>query len=242
MNQEERDFLAKKLINLALFYGKYDLTKNAVMQFINVLETFYNKSCIDYENALNNYCADSLNKYFPSPSQLKQYLIPNPSSRDQAQEIAQRCFGAIKKFGYTKPGQAKEYIGDLGWKLIERRGGWYFHCTETNNSDIPILTAQFRDILQVYVIQGNIDDREFFDKAQIAFKEVPILIKEIPEDKFLDENKIQQKKEDDINRYLKLLKEKNNKPKHDPIDIEKAKEIALIRFKDAFGEKNDVPK
>lgn len=167
MNQDERNILAKELINLALFYGKNDLTSLAVSQYLAVLDRFYNKSLQSYLSALDLYLNDGGNKYFPSPAQLKPYLEPKASSRDQALEIAQRCFGAIKKFGYNKPNEAKDYIGEVGWRLIQNRGGWYFHCTEIMERDIPNLTAQFRDTLQTYVNQGNLPDATFFDKARI---------------------------------------------------------------------------
>lgn len=229
MNQQERDDLAKKLINLALFYGKYDLTKNAVMQFINILESFYNKSYIDYENALNNYSAEASNKNFPAPSQLKQYLFPNSSSRQQAQEIAQRCFGAIRKFGYTKPVQAKEYIGELGWRLIERRGGWSSHCCNTQESDIPILTAQFRESISVYVDQGITNDQLFFDKVGLtSSKENVLMIEQKPKEN---------EKEQPLEKPQKLILEIKRpiKRNEQDFDINKAKEEAIARFTATYG-------
>lgn len=228
MNQQERDDLAKKLINIALFYGNYDLTKSAVIQYINILELFYNKSYIDYVNALNSYSAETSNKNFPAPSQLKQYLFPSSSSRQQAQEIAQRCFGAIRKFGYTKPVQAKEYIGELGWRLIERRGGWNSHCTETRESDVPILTAQFRESIGVYIEQGKITDEVFYDKVGlISSKDNILMIEQKPKEN---------EKEHIVEKPQKIILEiKRSAKKNESVfNLEQEKEEAIARFKAHF--------
>jgi len=165
MNQQERDLLADKIVECAYYYGKNDLTKNDISLFINILNKFYNLEIHEYINIFDQYMFDVKNKTFPNASSLRAYTQNKKvSSIQKANEVAQRIFGSIKKFGYTKPNEARNFIGEEGWKLIQNRGGWYSFCESTMDYQIPTLTAQFRDTLFNYFEYGNISDEQFFEK------------------------------------------------------------------------------
>lgn len=160
--------------------------------------------------AYKTYRRDPRNKTNPLPSAIRSLVQPKANARDQAQEIAHRCFGAIKKFGYTKPEQARGYIGELGWRLIERRGGWYNHCAYTQESEIPILTAQFRDSLTSYVEQGSVsDDLYFANSGLIGNSEIGKLIEPSKEGSRSKDPDIllNEKKDKAINILLGQMKE-----------------------------------
>ncbi|WP_289460478.1 hypothetical protein, partial [Klebsiella pneumoniae] len=68
------------------------------------------------------------------------------SPATKAQEVSGRIREAISKFGYANQQDAREYIGSLGWKVVERFGGWIYLC-ENHGLDLNPLTffAQARD-------------------------------------------------------------------------------------------------
>jgi hypothetical protein len=63
-----------------------------------------------------------------------------------ARELAERIAGAIRRFGYTQPRRAEEFLGAAGWLTIEKLGGWQNICESTDTDDLPVLKAQWREI------------------------------------------------------------------------------------------------
>jgi hypothetical protein len=142
--REEREQFAKSLILTCRCFDK-EISIDLVQLFMCDLEDLpFNLTM----QGLSMYRLDKKNRTWPRIGDLRAYADPSPiDSREQASEIAQKCFGAIRKFGWTKSQEAREFIGEEGWEVIQRRGGWQAHCESTLEREVPILTAQFRDSL-----------------------------------------------------------------------------------------------
>ncbi len=54
------------------------------------------------------------------------------------QDIATRIEKAIGMFGYTQPGRAEQYIGEMGWLVVQQCGGWGYIAGSANSDGIPI--------------------------------------------------------------------------------------------------------
>jgi hypothetical protein len=196
----------KEAIYLTAQYYGLDMRADVLAMYAEDLADLPPQAVLD---AYKAYRRDPANIKPPLPAQIRRMLNPEANNKQHAQEIAQRCFGAIRKFGYTKPQQAKEYIGELGWRLIERRGGWFSHCQNTMESDIPILTAQFRDSLTSYVEQGERQDSEYFNKARIEFNETTKLLPEMPKCETLTDEELNVRKQEVLKSFMEELKKKN---------------------------------
>ena len=175
MSPQERDILAKAITNLAFFYGKTDLTKVAIVQMIDGFDYFFRKDFNAYSEALEEYSKDKSNRFFPSLSQLRPYLEDYEADpKQEAQEIALRCFSAISNYGYTKGKEAEKFIGPIGWEAIGQRGGWQWFCETTMIRDIPTLTAQMREGLISVVIKNRQEKRN--ETFQIEKKHLNLAI------------------------------------------------------------------
>lgn len=128
LSQQERDQLALQLFEMALFYGKSDLTRESVTATINLYESFFRRTLTEYLDAIRSYMADQKNIQFPAPARLRPYLDKELDDDSKAVEVASRVVAAVSRFGYTWPSEAKNYIGDLGWEAVQRFGGWTFVC------------------------------------------------------------------------------------------------------------------
>ncbi len=155
LNQSERNSLAQQLLNLSVFYGKFDLTKEQISTYISVLENHFKKDYNTLVGALENYSKDSKNKFFPAPANLTQYLNPEMSPDAQANEIASKIRQAISDIGYVSPSRAKLFIGESGWQVVQRSGGWQYLC-ENHGASLSPLTfyAQSRDTAKS-IIENN---------------------------------------------------------------------------------------
>lgn len=169
MTNEEKKLIKQAIVLNAQYYG-LELRPQIVAIFAQELEDLPAQAILD---AYKAYRRDPANRTNPLPAKIREMIKPQASEKQIAQEIAMRCFGAIRKYGWTKPQQAREYIGELGWRLIERRGGWQAHCESTMEREIPTLTAQFREALTTYVEQGNSSDFDFFGESVLNYSQEP---------------------------------------------------------------------
>jgi len=53
-------------------------------------------------------------------------------------EIASKIVKAISKFGSTNHKAAREYIGELGWSVVDLDGGWGTICRSTESQVISL--------------------------------------------------------------------------------------------------------
>lgn len=183
MNQEQRNILGKKITSSAAFYGKMDLTKEQISLQIDVMVEHFGRDGLEkILNAIDSYVFDSKNKTFFSPATLRPYLNPELSVDAKANEVANRIRSAIGKYGWPNPNEARAYIGELGWKVVDRAGGWSYIC-ENHGLDLNPLTffAQSRDSAKALLESASIGE---FDKPiGIEFKKTK------PDDISLNEKK-----------------------------------------------------
>lgn len=89
------------------------------------------------------------------------------SPQDKGREVADRIWTAISKFGGYQPEKAKEFIGDLGWLVVEMSGGWSDVCN-VELSDEGIRKAQWRGSAEVYAKKGGLGEAPTFDKPGLV--------------------------------------------------------------------------
>lgn len=128
---------------LADLCGK-ELSRDLVALYDQLLKDLgYDKLC----QALENIIATRGDRDpFPSPATIRGRLQPTADDDGLAIDAATRIAGAISKFGYCNPADAQEFIGELGWAVVEREGGWAKICERVTTNQIPSLKAQWRDL------------------------------------------------------------------------------------------------
>jgi hypothetical protein len=98
--------------------------------------------------ALRELNREKNRRTLPLPADVFAKLNPENTSLESARIAANNIIAAIPKFGHTNPTRAKEFIGDLGWLVVERMGGWHLVCQESDVSTIQIRLAQMRDLAE----------------------------------------------------------------------------------------------
>lgn len=142
--QERKSLIAKTLLDMARFYA-FDLGERQLEMYVDVLINF---PFDEFHSATKMYIVDPKNTKFPIPphSIISKTTRFEADDESKANEIAGRIHEAVSKFGWPSPGRAKEYIGELGWRVVESYGGWNYIC-ENLGTQISISTfrAQCRD-------------------------------------------------------------------------------------------------
>ncbi len=137
--------ISKMLIEMARFYS-YELGERQLEMYVDVLSQFPEDQVL---NAGRSYVRDIKNKTFPMPphSILKDSLPKEASNDALAKEAAARLIESVRKFGYNRRQDAREYIGELGWRAVERFGGWHGICMDLGvGMSVDTFYAQVREL------------------------------------------------------------------------------------------------
>jgi hypothetical protein len=98
-------------------------------------------------------------RFFPMPVEIREIALG--STKDEALEAANRIVEAMHRFGWPNPDRAKAFIGELGWRVVEREGGWTALCSNCDAERLPTLKAQWRELAAATLrrSEAGIDNR-----------------------------------------------------------------------------------
>lgn len=138
-----------KLLELAMFYEKV-LSDDQVQLYGKYL---YEKLTVqELDQAIRLYFDNPQNEFFPQPISKLVALIKNPiQDQDMANEVASKLCSALSKYGPDSWERARDYIGELGWLVASKLGGWSYLCQTLTNSEMQIFRAQARDLAKTQI-------------------------------------------------------------------------------------------
>lgn len=139
MNQRER--ISEILIALAEYYEK-PLTE---LQLAMYVEDLLELDADHLLEAVKRYRKDPANEFFPKPAKLISMVLPTENLEADARDAAGRMVAAVSKFGPYQNAKAREYIGPLGWTVVDRQGGWEEVCSKLTYDNMGQMQAQWRE-------------------------------------------------------------------------------------------------
>lgn len=83
---------------------------------------------------------------FPSISEIRKVVEPEVSERDDAVTVSSLIYKAVAKVGPYQAALAREAIGEIGWLIVEREGGWMAVCESVTFDNAGMYKAQWRDM------------------------------------------------------------------------------------------------
>lgn len=139
--------IKKLLIGLAETFGT-TLSEQRLGLYANVL-----KNCApeDVERAIGEILTDPAQKFFPLPAMILEHVAPQVKPDHEAVEAANRIVQAIADIGYYRQDDAKLFIGELGWLVVQREGGWQGLCESVTADQLPARKAQWRELAKALI-------------------------------------------------------------------------------------------
>lgn len=157
MTKQESVVVGEAWLSLAQIYGK-ELQAPALKIILHAISDLDKNAVMA---ALGKWAAVSKQGRHPYPIEIREMVNPTIDEDSIARETASRVMSAVRQFGYTRPTEAKVYIGDLGWRIVARYGGWQTLCDELGVSlDVGTFQAQVRDLaksLRQFAKAGELD-------------------------------------------------------------------------------------
>lgn len=142
-NQNLKEQLGEIIFALGEYYDK-KLTATQIEMYVEDLMVLKPDELVF---AIKKYRTIPENHFFPLPAKLIALVTPKENTElDLGREVAGRIIQAVSKFGHNNSTSACEFIGDLGWKVVQRNGGWAAICSELNENNKGIMQAQMRDL------------------------------------------------------------------------------------------------
>lgn len=174
MNENERMKVGEYWLALAQMYGK-DFSK---MTLKISLDSVNDLNFQDVINFLSEWPKTTKSQRAPFPSEIRENILKKASVDSIANESATRIRLAIKKYGWPDPENARNYIGEIGWSVVERCGGWEYVC-ENHGVDLNPLTfhAQARDIAKAIIdlnSTGNLNNTPMLENKDVKMLDIKI--------------------------------------------------------------------
>jgi len=88
-------------------------------------------------------------KFFPTVAEIRKAAGGSGLSDDgQAREAASLIVRGVRTYGSIRHTErVKEFLGELAWAVVERRGGWELVCESMySNAVVPTVEAQLREL------------------------------------------------------------------------------------------------
>ena len=89
---------------------------------------------------------DPKNRTFPIPAIIRDRIKPADLDEHEARDAASRIVTAVSSYGPYQYERAKAFIGELGWFVVKRQGGWTAVCLMLTRENQSTLQAQWRDL------------------------------------------------------------------------------------------------
>lgn len=194
MTTEERQAVGLAWADVAELIGS-KITRQQISRMIDQIEHLDPAKVVAF---LGRWLATSKARQLPLPIDVLEALGDKRSPRTEAVEAAGRVIESVKKFGWQQSQKAREYIGELGWKGVERLGGWPYLCENLGTSKLPVtmMQAQLRDSCEAMITRG-----------EAGISEAPALPAPILKSSLLEEAA---KRFDGVNPFEKMLENKTS--------------------------------
>lgn len=112
----------------------------------------------DLKQAFMVYRNTAKDRRLPLPADLVR-ILEGETQNDQSIgiEVAGRIITAINRFGAYGWKEAKEYIGEVGEKVVETQGGWGALC-ELKTDEVNTRQAQLRDLARSMLEKSKVSE------------------------------------------------------------------------------------
>lgn len=138
--------IKKMIVITSQYYGR-PINDDVVKMY---LDDLHNMDFNDVVVAMKRYRMDPRNKSMFLPAHIRELIAPSVKPIDLARDTALRIKNAITKFGSWNQREARAFVGDAAWRVVERFGGWQYLCENlgTNALRGDTFMAQCRDAVE----------------------------------------------------------------------------------------------
>ena len=143
--------LKKMLLGMAEVYGDV-FSELRLETYCNMLRDI---PIHRLSQAIQEILANPNQRRMPLPAEIRARASGEVSSDQEAVLASNRIVEAMHKFGYPNPTEARRFMGELAWSVVESEGGWESLCERTTADHLPALKAQWRELAKAIQARGK---------------------------------------------------------------------------------------
>jgi hypothetical protein len=147
-----KEEFVKKLSMVAVL-ANFKLTEDIANLFTDAVESYgFDKAT----KALVELAIDvKPNRGFISVKDIIDKINPSIGLNEsqKASDLASTIIGAVTRYGYNNSEKARQVIGEVGWHVVQRRGGWENFCEFLTLDNMRTTEAQIREELKSVIFQ-----------------------------------------------------------------------------------------
>lgn len=152
MTHDQKQRLKSLIATINLYYGRQPLLDAVILMQVSDMEDL---EFDDVTRAFDSYRKNPKNRVPPLPADIRNLIQPAQTDEQLAIDSASRIVQAITKYGYTNPDRAKRFIGELGWEIVRREGGWENLCERLRDHEIGMFKAQTRELAKSLISRSR---------------------------------------------------------------------------------------
>lgn len=154
MTEEDKLKTLKKLVVQNLTFYDAPINEVKVQMFAAELKDLDLGAVI---SVFASFRQEKGRRLMPMPSDIRDRIKPLSLSDDTlAIEAVARIVQSLSRFGGYRSEDAKAFIGELGWEVVKRQGGWTELCTNVGvDSPIGVFQAQAIKIAKAVLEQSR---------------------------------------------------------------------------------------
>ena len=175
ITQHEKNKIAEEWLYIAMLYEK-ELPAHFLNKMIEEIQDLDSHSIL---KALRVFRCDNKNKTWPRPADIRSLLNPTLSIETKAEQVANSIPLAIKKYGWASPSEARKYMGEVAWRIVETHGGWLDVCSKHGvDLDVGVFHAQARDSAKAIIKASELGQENvaigYAEKNQFAIDNIDL--------------------------------------------------------------------
>ncbi len=146
MTENEKVLLIEKeLFSLAFYFNETRFTKQHFEMYAKDLS---DKDFDQIKKGCELYRKDPKNSFFPvPPTKILTYL--QEDDIEESYEIIEEIMDCVKRYGWSNPVAAKNFLGDYGWSVVKVFGGWNSLCQNLGKEiSLTMFNSQAREFIK----------------------------------------------------------------------------------------------
>lgn len=151
MTDNERAALKKRFVQTALYFGQ-SVPDDVLDLYVRDLDDL---PFVDVVKAMTAIRRDPTTRRCPLPSVIRQRIQPAQTDEQRALDAVSLIVMAISKVGPYRTQEARALVGDLGWLVVEREGGWQHVCEMLTDENVGTLRAQWRELAKALSVRSR---------------------------------------------------------------------------------------
>jgi hypothetical protein len=151
MSPLEIQQLKALIVATAMYYG-HALPDQVLALYLEDLADLPFAAVVD---AIKEARRDPKTTRFPLPAVIRAKIAPVESDDDLAIEAVSRVVAAVSRYGWCNSERARDFVGELGWRVVEMEGGWKTVCETLTQDNIGTLRAQWRNLARSSITRGK---------------------------------------------------------------------------------------